>query len=233
MWWIIVIACVMLFFFYASYNIGSGVYVKTFCRKKTTDKVVALTFDDGPDATYTPQVLDILKRHHAPAAFFCIGEKAEKYPTIVQRAFAEGHLIGNHSHSHTNRFPLLPRKQMISDLQQAQQILEQTTGSPVTFFRPPFGVTNPTIAKAVRQLGYTTIGWSVRSLDTRKEPISRILRRVTRQLSPGAVILLHDRLPDSPELLRQLLEYLHENDYKIIRVDQLIPLQNLSLQNKK
>lgn len=223
MWWIIAIVCVMLFFFYASYNINSGVYVKAFCRKKTTDKTVALTFDDGPDDTYTPQILDILEQYHTPAAFFCIGEKAEKNPSIVQRAFAEGHLIGNHSYSHTGRFPLLPQKQMIADLQRAQQILEQTIGSPVTFFRPPFGVTNPTIAKTIRQLGYTTIGWSIRSLDTRKEPIPRILRRITRQLSPGAVILLHDRLPDSPELLRQLLAYLHKNDYKIVRVDQLIP----------
>lgn len=223
MWWTIPLVGILLFLIYASYSIRSGVYVKAFCRKKTTDRVVALTFDDGPNPLYTPRVLDILRQYHAPAAFFCIGEKAEKHPAIVRRILAEGHLLGNHTYTHAAHFPLLPTRKMMADLLQAQNLLECIGDTPVTHFRPPFGVTNPTVAKAARRLGYTTVGWSIRSLDTRQRPLPRVLRRVTRQLAPGAVILLHDRLPDSPELLRQLLEHLRQNNYKIARVDQLIP----------
>lgn len=222
MWWIFFGICAAIFLFYASYSIGSGIYVKAFCRKKTTEKIVALTFDDGPDPQYTPQVLDVLKKHHVQAAFFCIGQKAEMHPEIVQRIQAEGHLVGNHSYEHSNCFPLLPSKKMQDDLGHAQEILQQITGVPMLFFRPPFGVTNPTIAKAVRRLNYTTIGWSIRSLDTRKAAPHKMLRRITRRLSPGAVILLHDRMPDCPALLQNLLEYLHENNYKVIRVDKLL-----------
>lgn len=211
MTWLIVLSgilCIMFFFFYASYSIRSGIYVKAFCRKNTTEKVVALTFDDGPDPHYTPQVLDILKTHHVQATFFCIGQKVEMYPAIILRMQAEGHLIGNHSYEHSNRFPLFPLKKMVADLSRTQKSLEQITGTSHPLFRPPFGVTNPTIAKAIRQLDYTTIGWSIRSLDTQISSPEKVLRRITRQLSPGAVILLHDRLPESPVLLENLLNYL-------------------------
>ncbi|MDL2209150.1 polysaccharide deacetylase family protein [Parabacteroides sp. OttesenSCG-928-O15] len=223
--WGLLIVCILAigaFLFYASYSIASGVYLKAFCRANTREKVVALTFDDGPDPVQTPLVLDLLSRYQAKASFFCIGEKAAQYPEIVRRMHREGHLVGNHSLKHKNSFPFTPYRKMLSDLTQTQEMLEGIIETPVTFFRPPFGVTNPTVGKAVRTLGYTTIGWSVRSLDTRGESVDRIMKRITKQIRPGAVILLHDRLPDSVELLTALLEYLQANGYKVKRVDELV-----------
>lgn len=217
----LVIIGIGAFLFYASYSIRSGIYVKALCKKETKEKLISLTFDDGPDAHYTPQVLDVLKQFGVQATFFCIGNKAEKYPAIIRRIQEEGHLIGNHSYSHSGWFPLFSLKKMTADLQHSQQILEDITGSKITHFRPPFGVTNPTIAKAIRQSGYTTIGWNIRSFDTKGEPPTTVYNRIIKQVSPGSIILLHDRLPNSKELLTMLLTYLTDNNYKAVRVDGL------------
>lgn len=221
---LIILFCLLIggFLFYASYSISSGVYLKVFCKAATTEKAVAITFDDGPDNRQTPLVLDILNQHNVEAAFFCIGEKAAQSPDLTRRIHDEGHLIGNHSFRHKGSFPLLSYRPMRADLIQTQQTLEAITGSPVTLFRPPFGVTNPTIGRAVHSLGYKAIGWNIRSLDTKGEPVGKIMKRITKQIHPGAVILLHDRMPDSAELLTALLTYLHREGYAVKRVDKLL-----------
>ena len=156
---------ILSFLVYASYSIQSGIYLRSFCKKRTTEKVVALTFDDGPDPIQTPKVLKVLKEYQATACFFCIGHKIKGNEALLKSMVTEGHLIGNHSYSHSGLFPLYGLSKMKKDLQTCQCELERVTSQPVTLFRPPFGVTNPTIAKAVRQLGYTSIGWSIRTLD--------------------------------------------------------------------
>lgn len=224
---LVVIACVILllcigaFLFYASYNIGSGIYLKALCCGKTKERVVSLTFDDGPDAASTPQVLDILQQYQAPATFFCIGKEAGANPALLRRIVAEGHLIGNHSYSHSGLFPLYSSRKMEADLRQASVCLEQITGKKITLFRPPFGVTNPNVARVVRRLGYTTIGWSIRSFDTRKETEDIIFTRIIKQIEPGSVILLHDRMPGSAALLIRLLEYLKVNNFKVIATNEM------------
>ena len=98
----------------------------------------------------------------------------------------------------------------------------QVTSQPVTLFRPPFGVTNPTIAKAVRQLGYTSIGWSIRTLDTQQSAPDKILARIRKRLKPGAIILLHDRMPGSDQIVKQILDLLKEQGYTVVRPDKLL-----------
>lgn len=220
----IVLIGIGAFLFYASYSIRSGIYVKALCKKETHEKVVALTFDDGPDPDYTPKVLDVLKQHQVHATFFCVGSKAEQYPELVERIRSESHLIGNHSYTHAGIFPLFSLEKMVQDMQQSQQILETLTKQKIQLFRPPFGVTNPTLAKAVRQLGYTTIGWNIRSFDTRGESTDKVFRRITQQLEPGSVILLHDRLSNSTDLLVRLLNHLMNHNYKVVRIDELFEL---------
>lgn len=135
---------------------------------------------------------------------------------------AEGHLIGNHSHTHSGLFPLYGLSKMKKDLQTCQCELERVTSQPVSLFRPPFGVTNPTIAKAVRQLGYTPIGWSIRTLDTQQPAPDKVLARIRKHLEPGAIILLHDRMPDSDQLVKQILDLLKEQGYTVVRPDKLL-----------
>lgn len=204
--------------FYASYSISAGVYVKAVCRLNTKDKVVALTYDDGPEPAATLPLLEVLKKHNAKACFFCIGQKAEQYPDIVRRIVDEGHEIGNHSYHHESKFPLYGKRKMKEDLLKAQQILGGISGKEVRLFRPPFGVTNPTIGSVVKELGWTAIGWSIRSFDTQTQTADKVLHRIKRKLKPGVIILLHDRMPFCAELTEKLLIHLKENGYKVIPI---------------
>ncbi len=211
----------LAFLFYASYSLSSGVYLKAYCKKKTAEKEIALTFDDGPDAGYTPEILDILKRRNVEAAFFCIGSEVEKNPQLVDRMLTEGHLIGNHSYSHAYSFPMFGVKKMIADVQRCENAITAVTRQPVRFFRPPFGITNPLVRKALKSFDYYIIGWNVRSLDTSIGDVDIIVKRVIKRIRPGSVLLLHDRLPYAGQVLEKILAYLSENDYKIKRVDKL------------
>lgn len=215
------IVLLLAFLFYASYSISSGVYVKAYCSKKTEEKEVALTFDDGPDAIYTPRILDILKEWKVEAAFFCIGSEVEKNPPLVARMQEEGHLIGNHSYSHVNSFPMFRVERMIADIQRSDKAIKVVTGQPVKFFRPPFGITNPRVKKALKSFDYHIIGWNVRSLDTSIEDVDKIVKRIVKRIRSGSVILLHDPLPHSEQILVKTLTYLSENNYTVKRIDKL------------
>lgn len=181
-----------------------------------------MTFDDGPDPIQTPKVLQILKEQQATACFFCIGHKVKGNEKLLQQMVVEGHLIGNHSFTHSGLFPLYGLSRMKKDLQTCQSELERVTSQPVTLFRPPFGVTNPTIAKAVRQLGYTSIGWNIRTLDTQQPSPDKVLDRIRKGIKPGSIILLHDRMPNSGQLVKQILDLLKEQEYTVVRLDELL-----------
>ena len=213
---------VLLFFllFYASYSISSRVYVKAYCRKKTIEKEVALTFDDGPNAEYTPKILDILKQWNVKATFFCIGSEVEKNPQLAAKIAEEGHLIGNHSYSHVNSFPLFSAKKMSVDLRRCEEALQSATGKTVRFFRPPFGVTNPTLKRALKKFDYHVIGWNIRSLDTSTKDADKVVSRIIQQIRPGSVILLHDTLPHAEQILQNTLGYLSSNGYTVKRIDE-------------
>mgnify|MGYP006379987353 FL=1 len=102
----IVVLCVLAFLVWASADIGSGIYLKSYCHKPTSEKILALTFDDGPDEEMTPKVIAILKQYNIKATFFMIGSKAAQLPHIVREIVAEGHSIGNHTYSHKGVFPI-------------------------------------------------------------------------------------------------------------------------------
>lgn len=215
----------ILFLFYASYSIGSGIYLKAFCRAKTSQKVIALSFDDGHHPRITPKVLDVLAKHDIKAIFFLIGEMAEKYPEIVKRIINEGHLIGNHSYTHNGKFPILRKSRMESDLKKCESVLTQITNQEIKYFRPPYGVTNPTIGLVARKLGYKTIGWSIRSLDTKKESRTNVLMRIKRLAHPGGIILMHDNREECNQLTEKVINHLSVQGYKFIRVDELMEIR--------
>ncbi|MBP3716143.1 MAG: polysaccharide deacetylase family protein [Paludibacteraceae bacterium] len=213
---IIVFLSLLIYLFYASYYIGSGVYLKAQCKVPVKEKTVFLSFDDGPSA-YTTRVLDVLKRHNAKAIFFLIGENAEKNPELVKAIVAEGHVIGNHSFCHKGTFPLMSSKQIAEDIKHCNQTLTDITGKTPNLFRPPFGVTNPLIASGLKKTGipFKTIGWDVRSFDTMGGDTDKILNRITDQIEPGSIVLLHDRMEFSAELLDKLLTHLKTEGWRI------------------
>jgi peptidoglycan/xylan/chitin deacetylase (PgdA/CDA1 family) len=207
-----------------SYDICFGLYIRTFCKVKTNNKLLALSFDDGPHHKYTPTVLDILKENDIKAGFFLIGEMIEKEPQLLERIHNEGHIIGNHSYSHTKRFTIRKTKAVIEDLKQNEELILKITGKKTGFFRPPFGVTNPNIAAAARFLEYRVIGWSIRSLDTMGWPDEKIIKRVSSRFKPGGIILFHDTHTGIAKILKEVIRKAIEEGYTFVRPDELLNL---------
>ena len=225
-----IVLSITVFMVWASASIRSGVYVRAFCREKTDRKVVYLTFDDGPHPPETERVLDVLGEHGASATFFLIGSKVSGNEAVLRRMLEEGHALGLHTYSHAGTFPLLSFDKMLADVNEGKRAVESVAGKKISLFRPPFGVTNPTIAKVIRTLGLQTVGWDVRSFDTMFCKSSEhsckqsghdwyvpVVERIMKQVRPGSVILLHDRLDGASSLLALLLDSLAASGYDFTR----------------
>lgn len=203
-------------------NIGSSFYIPVTCAANTQEKVIALTFDDGPLQKYTPEVLDILQREQVPAAFFCIGNRIKGNEPLLRRIDAEGHVIGNHSFSHHFWFDMFGPGKMLAELKQVDETVEDVIGKKPLLFRPPYGVTNPNLAKAIRRGGYTPIGWNIRSLDTVAKDREELLGRIRSGIRPGAILLLHDSMKVTVQVLPALIRELKGKGYRIERIDKLL-----------
>ena len=188
-------------------------------------EVISLTFDDGPDKEYTPQVLELLKKYNFKATFFLIGNKIEKNQELVEEIINQGHTIGNHTFSHSNNFGFLKTNEVIKDLKKANGIIEKFQDIKLNLYRPAFGVTNPRISKAVKELKLKPIGWSVRSLDTTQDSKEKIVSRVTEKLKKGDIVLLHDTSEKTVEVLEQFLIFIEKKKWKSVTVDQLLNLK--------
>lgn len=175
-------------------------------------KEVALTFDDGPAAP-TARILDILAMEKVPATFFLIGKNINGNEALVKRMADEGHAIGNHSFNHTGSFDWQSAGAMQQELEQTSAAIEAVTGKPVSLFRPPYGVTNPNLARAVSRSGLRSIGWNLRSMDTVAEDEARLLRKILRRVRPGSIILLHDRCAITAGILPALIAELKKRNY--------------------
>jgi peptidoglycan-N-acetylglucosamine deacetylase len=221
MWWYFAIT----FVFVVISAIGSVVLSMQFFTpviSKGNNPGIALSFDDGPVPGKTEKVLDVLRRFNVPATFFCIGNRMSQNPDLVRRIYSEGHLIGNHSYFHAATFDLQSSSMITKELTDTDQILSQLTGKRPRFFRPPYGVTNPMVAKAVRRKNYKVIGWSIRSFDTIIKDPERLFLRVTKPLKSGDIILFHDHCDSTITILPDLLEYIRKNGLKVVRIDELI-----------
>ena len=207
-----------------SFVIRINYHVKAISRVQTNEKVVALTFDDGP-TEFTTEVLNLLKSYNFKATFFCIGNKIKQHPEILENCFKEGHVIGNHTYSHSNLTGFLSKQKMVEEITQTDEMIESVIGAAPKYFRPPFGVTNPSIMRAVKKTGHTVIGWNIRSLDTVKNQEDKILSRIVKQIRPGSIILLHDTSKKSIHVLERLLNYIVENNFRCITVEELLKLK--------
>ena len=158
---------------------------------------LALTFDDGPNAIWTPRLLDILARHGVQATFFVLGSRAATEPALVRRIVAEGHLIGNHSWSHLN-LALTAAGRVRDELLRSKETLEEISSRPVKFFRPPFGARRPMVLRAARDLGMTPVLWNAMTSDWKEPSAEKIAARLKLKIDRlerrgrAANIVLHD-----------------------------------------
>ena len=225
LWFIVIILIWIGINAFGSARISSNYHVKAFCSNPSeTKKKIALTFDDGP-GIYTLEVLELLKKYNAKATFFCIGKNIETHPEILQKVIDEGHLVGNHSYSHSKFFDFYHEDKITDELHKTNQLLEKFTSKKIKFFRPPYGVTTPSIRRALKITGHKVIGWNIRSLDGGLKNPELILNRIKKRVSPGGIVLLHDTAPHSVLVLEQILQFLQQNNYLVVSIEELLNLK--------
>ncbi|MGI6620244.1 MAG: polysaccharide deacetylase family protein [Bacillota bacterium] len=196
--------------------------------RKGDEKLIALTFDDGPDDVYTPAVLDVLKEKQVRATFFLIGNRIEAYPEVTRRIADEGHLIGNHTYTHPNTGKPLG-EQLRAELERAESTLAAFNVSPSHLFRPPYGALTAPAAVEVANMGYRVALWSIDSLDWRGLTKEEVLNNVIPQIAPGRVILQHsaggpgEDLSGSVLALPEIIDHLKQQGYTFVTMDEMFP----------
>lgn len=153
---------------------------------------ISLNFDDGPDPEITPRVLDLLDRYGARASFFCIGRKAEAHPEIVREIARRGHSVENHSHHHRHTFAFHGFGGLRRQVEAAQAALARAAGQAPRFFRAPAGFRSPLLDPVIARCGLRYVSWTRRGFDTVRRDPDAVLRRLTRRLCAGDILLLHD-----------------------------------------
>lgn len=191
-------------------------------RTRGSGPGVALTFDDGPLPGMTNQVLDILGRYNIPGAFFCIGNRVDANPDLVRQIDHSGHLIGNHTYWHGKLFDLKGAPMVTRELYDTDVSIHRIIGKRPRLFRPPYGITNPMIARSLRRLNHTVVGWSIRSFDSITSDREKLFARVTRSLKDGDIILFHDYSQTMIDILPDVIEHIRKSGLEIVRVDKLL-----------
>ena len=221
----LLIAAYSLILFWGCITVSSNFFLPIVCKAVTDKKEIAISFDDGPAANYSSAILDLLNKENVPAIFFCIGNRISGNENILKRMHSEGHLIGNHSFSHHTLFDLYSANKMQQDMQMMDAEMERVIGIKPKLFRPPYGVTNPNVKKAIIKGGYTAVGWSVRSLDTVAKDEQKLLSKINAGINPGAVFLFHDTCKITLNVLPEFIKEVKKRGYNISPLDKLLALE--------
>ncbi len=189
-------------------------------------KRVAITFDDGPDKHFTPQILDILKEYDTKATFFVLGSNAKKHQNVLKRIDEEGHVVANHSWSHKN-FTKISRNTIIKELHRTDELIQEVIGKSYSLFRLPYGAFNQRALKTVAEQGFHNIYWSIDPRDWSGNSPKKILDNIRANIEPGAIILLHSfgsakSIPNTIKALPQIIEFLQEQGYEMVTIPDLL-----------
>ena len=184
----------------------------------TSEKVIYLTFDAGYENGSTEKILDVLKKHNVPAAFFLVGNYISSQPDLVRRMAAEGHIVGNHTMHHYDMSRLNDRAAFEKELTELEKLYQETTGKAMPkFYRPPQGIYSRENLAMASEMGYTTVFWSLAYVDwnndsqpTKEQAFSKLLPRI----HPGAIVLLHSTSQTNAEILDELLTKWESEGYR-------------------
>ena len=200
----------------------------------TAQSFVALTFDDGPSPTYTPQILDILRDHDAKGTFFLVGANVSRHPDVARRIVAEGHQVGNHSQDHSYDLPFLLPNQIKNDYLSAQRAISAATGVTPNAYRAPHGRISPWMAATIRAEGARIIGWDVAGGDWKNPRVDILVKRIVSRVKPGSIVLLHDALDTDAgadrgvlvKALPAIIDQLQAKGFRLVTVDELLKAQD-------
>ena len=185
---------------------------------------IAMTFDDGPSATLTPKLLDILAAHHMKVTFFVLGEMVAEHPEILARAAREGHEIANHSWSHPN-LAKMSQEGVRSQLQRTDDEIKSVTGKRPTLFRPPYGSITERQKRWIHdEFGYDIILWEVDPLDWKRPGPAVVRNRILKETRPGSIVLSHDIHPGTIEAMPSTFDELEAKGFKFVTVSELIDM---------
>jgi len=202
---------------WGSANIRSNFFLKS--TSHLPKGKLAITFDDGP-SEQTEEFLDYLKSKNVPATFFVIGKNIPGNEDILKRMISEGHTIGNHSYAHDYMFASRGKNRVQKDMSQCSELIENATGKKPILFRPPFGVTTPTLAKAIKKMKVQSIGWTIRTHDGVKQDSAIIEKNLFKKELSGAIVLFHDTNLNSLEVLDKLMEKTNELGIEIVSLQE-------------
>ena len=206
----------------------AGVRV-SYSSVKTDQKVLAMTFDDGPHPSLTPKLLDLLKARNIKCTFFLIGRQVKMYPDIVRRIIAEGHEIGNHTWTHCS---LTSRSdaQIRDEMKKSEDAVYEVAGVRPQLMRPPYGAINSRIKDMIfSEFGYSTIMWSVDPMDWRRPGVSVVTSRLVNGAHPGAIMLSHDIHPPTIQAMPAMFDQLIAKGYQFVTVSQLLNLEKAGM----
>lgn len=199
---------------------------------KTQEKIIALTFDDGP-GPHTGQFLDLLDRYGVKATFFMLGEQVKNKPTIAKRVQERGHEIADHTTRHTNYLKKLKelngdvslaKQELLADMKKSQEQIKKTTAVDVTLCRMPHGIDRPWIKEVAKEAGVILVNWTY-GADWTGESVGELEKGYIKAIKPGAILLFHDGWPKADKslaLTEAVLKAAQEKGYKIVPVGQLL-----------
>lgn len=193
--------------------------------ESTTEKKLYLTFDCGYENGNTKPILKALKKHNAPATFFCVGNFVKEQPELIRQIVQEGHIVGNHTYTHPDMSKISTKENFQEELEKVETLYEQITGEPMTkYYRPPQGIYSTQNLELAKALGYKTFFWSLAYVDwyqdqqpTKEEAFAKLLPRI----HPGAVVLLHNTSSTNGQILDELLTKWEEMGYSFHSLDEL------------
>ncbi len=192
-------------------------------------KEIALTFDDGPHPKYTRELLDILKKYNVKATFFVVGKQAKKYPHLVKMQKRQGHVIGNHTYDHVNLLAVSTQEAFIQ-IKAAGKTIGALCGKPPHLFRPPGGNYNRAVIDIAEALGYTTVLWTANAGDCASISEGAIKWRIYSRLGSGGIILMHDGIQKTLDILPATIENLRSKGYKFVTIEEMLDHRHLKQQ---
>lgn len=226
---IIVIASLVYWFCMSSFSQFFGRFP---FQASTKEKLIALTFDDGPNEPYTSQIVDFLDNKKIKATFFMVGKCIQKYPDIVKKIDKSGHIIGNHSLSHSFRNYIF-HPYFYNEVITGQEIIHKIIGKYPKLFRPPWLWRQPMLLKTVRKLGMTPVSGEFCNVFEVFQPnSSKIITSTLKKIKPGAIIIFHDGFDakggnrsQTVNAVKQIVAQLDEQGYKFVTVDKLLKIK--------
>ncbi|QJC54489.1 polysaccharide deacetylase family protein [Paenibacillus albicereus] len=185
-------------------------------------KAVALTFDDGPDAATTVEILDILQKEKVKATFFVVGTQVKKHPEVMRRIVDEGHALGNHTTNHPD-LSKRGRTKILQEIKDNDTLIQKAVGITPTMFRPPYGATSAELKSILSQGSRTEVLWNVDTRDWAGTSVKTMRANVAEHTKPGSVILMHSfgSKLHTAELLPLIIEDLKAKGYRFVTPDQL------------